>query len=176
MSRGNGVSELATSFFAGRNQAGKRGNVYYRYNNFYSYGEHYILATKVPEKKFCWVNSDRYSSTTAQHMARFLAVASNMGWEYFQVDDCDPENFHRNAKEYVGECIEKLPKARRNFSMYLRHAGWLFEKYLDTCDRLGVAPQYENFLGAKSRGELAEAIAESDFKLKKKMVALQLLK
>ena len=94
-------------------------NLFFDNNKIYSYGYHYLLATKflIGETKHIIINDHGYSVSTSKHISILRSATSH--YKQFNLTDIELTPVYNKIKEYS----LKIPRATKNKNYYINQIG-----------------------------------------------------
>ncbi len=177
-------SSLAHAWANQLQHEGRAANMFFNGPSIYSYGRHYEIAQFIETingQKVCFINSNGYSSSTAQH-TRHVRASIPAGIPVFKVpffsNSFNISNLGGIIEKMLVECnnsIQKQLKARTDNS-YFRHAASIFSDIESICNlfNLPVPARPDNWENARIKSEyLRENAVEIANKKQQKAIQKQ---
>lgn len=116
-----GVLGLASTFAGQEKKSGKAGNVYFKGNVLYSYGEHWPLAILDVDRKIAYVNSSKYSASTSKQTSQVSGRLRMSGYETVSIDVDTAKQYAKQLPESVQEAVGHVlkDKLKKELKMFL---------------------------------------------------------
>lgn len=104
-----------------------RRNLYFEHDKIYSYGSHYLLATKfnIDETKNIIINDHGYSNSTSKHISILRSATSH--YKQFNLSGIEIDPVYNKIKEYS----KKIPRARQNKGFYINQIQRMFDYFVN---------------------------------------------
>lgn len=163
-------SELAHVWAKQSQFEGRANNMFFKRDEIYSYGYHYMIAKIIPEKNACFINSMGYSNSTSKHTSNVASATRVQGYKCFYVPfngsfrvDLLPLYVER-LKEDVENLLDKQSRARSS------NANWFFalskiNQVIEICELFNLpvplASSYKNFEKAQKNTFLSHGVQEN---------------